>query len=126
MRINPILNWTYGDVWKFIRSLQLPYCILYDRGYTSLGNKSTTIPNPELKLTDRKLVENIHVDIYRHGTGLWRLDDGVLTHLQDLPGCGDNAFPSIVRLSPHRYLVANYTSPLARCQDWSWVSWRHS
>jgi len=52
MRINPILNWTYKDVWKFLRVLQLPYCVLYDRGYTSLGNKSTTVPNPELKLID--------------------------------------------------------------------------
>ena len=52
MRINPILNWTYKDVWKFLRVLELPYCVLYDRGYTSLGNKSTTVPNPELKLID--------------------------------------------------------------------------
>ena len=64
--------------------------------------------------------------VFRHGTGLWRLNDGVLTHLQDLPGCGDTAFPSIVRLSSHRYLIANYTSPLARCEEWSWVSQRVS
>ncbi len=33
-------------------------------------------------------------------------------HLIDLPGAGDNAFPSIVPEGPHTFRIANYTSPL--------------
>lgn len=48
MRFNPILDWSYRDVWDFIKACQLPYCNLYDHGYTSLGTVKDTIRNPEL------------------------------------------------------------------------------
>lgn len=51
MRISPVLDWTCADVWEYIRKNEVPYCSLYDRGYTSIGDKTNTIPNPHLKQT---------------------------------------------------------------------------
>lgn len=35
--VNPIIDWTDDDVWKFIRSNNIPYCCLYDEGFKRLG-----------------------------------------------------------------------------------------
>ncbi|XP_023718759.1 FAD synthase isoform X2 [Cryptotermes secundus] len=36
--IMPLINWDKNDVWNFIRALTLPYCTLYDQGYTTVGS----------------------------------------------------------------------------------------
>ena len=43
-----------------------------------------------------------------------------IVHLLDLPSAGDNAFPSIVQIAPHSFLISNYTSPLINI-DWNWI-----
>lgn len=42
--------------------------------------------------------------------------------LMDLPGVGDTAFPSIQRLDEHKFLIANYSSPIHRRKKRSWLS----
>jgi len=41
-RIAPILHFTERDIWNTIFGFAIPYCPLYERGYRSLGVKSTT------------------------------------------------------------------------------------
>ncbi|KAF1943007.1 adenine nucleotide alpha hydrolases-like protein [Clathrospora elynae] len=48
VRVHPVIDWHYVDIWTFIRYLNIPYCSLYDFGYTSLGGTTDTHPNPKL------------------------------------------------------------------------------
>lgn len=35
--VHPIIDWSNEDVWAFIRAYNVPYCSLYDKGFTRLG-----------------------------------------------------------------------------------------
>ena len=80
MRVNPIIDWEYGQahlaycasyvlhtsyllctsyllytcaqVWELLRGWRLPFCSLYERGYTSLGKRSRTHRNLALRRSD--------------------------------------------------------------------------
>ena len=64
-RVNPILEFNYHDIWRFLRIYSLPYCSLYDRGFTSIGTIDDTTTN-EL-LWDTRLRRYVHP---------WILSDG--------------------------------------------------
>jgi len=45
--VNAILPWTLLDIWAYVADRGLPYCELYDQGYTSLGCEPCTLaPGP--------------------------------------------------------------------------------
>ena len=52
MRINPVLNWAYSDVWAYLRAIEAKFCHLYLEGYTSLGTTRDTAPNSALRRAD--------------------------------------------------------------------------
>jgi len=37
LKINPLVNWTEEDVWRYIRANDVPYNALHERGYPSIG-----------------------------------------------------------------------------------------
>ncbi|XP_020095429.1 FAD synthase isoform X2 [Ananas comosus] len=57
MRVNPILDWSYRDVWSFILTCKVKYCSLYDQGYTSIGSIYDTVPNTLLCIADSSSME---------------------------------------------------------------------
>nr|AGU68099.1 FAD synthetase [Angomonas desouzai] len=63
-RVCPLFEWSYLQVWRYIRDRQIPFCSLYEKGYTSLGSPADTKPNADL----------LHMDgTYKQA---WTLVDG--------------------------------------------------
>jgi phosphoadenosine phosphosulfate reductase len=43
-KVNPLLSWTFKDVWSFIYRHQVPYNPLHDQNYPSIGCEPCTAP----------------------------------------------------------------------------------
>jgi phosphoadenosine phosphosulfate reductase len=44
IKINPLADWTWSEVWSYIRDHEIPYNGLYDAGYSSIGCSPCTRP----------------------------------------------------------------------------------
>lgn len=44
VKFNPLANWTSADVWMYIRSYEVPYNALHERGFVSIGCEPCTRP----------------------------------------------------------------------------------
>lgn len=42
LKVNPLANWTSKDVWKYIMENKVPYNVLHDRNYGSIGDEPLT------------------------------------------------------------------------------------
>ncbi len=47
-RIRPILHFTEKDLWDTYAAFKIPYCVLYEQGYRSLGARTTTVKNSDV------------------------------------------------------------------------------
>ncbi|KAJ8919830.1 hypothetical protein NQ315_006359 [Exocentrus adspersus] len=65
MRVSPLLDWHYSDIWDYLLYYKVPYCKLYDMGFTSLGNASNTIRNPSLLYKDIYLGAEVYLPAYK-------------------------------------------------------------
>lgn len=85
VRINPILEWSYNDVWHFLRTTNAKYCHLYNQGYTSLGPRSETVPHPELGKKPAYLLKDQYSErvgrIGDHQIAKKRRNSGIVRHL---------------------------------------------
>jgi phosphoadenosine phosphosulfate reductase len=43
-KANPLADWSDDDCWSYIRERGLPYNVLHDRGYASIGDTHSTLP----------------------------------------------------------------------------------
>lgn len=44
IKFNPLSNWSSADVWMYIRSYEVPYNVLHERGFVSIGCEPCTRP----------------------------------------------------------------------------------
>ncbi|MCL2412787.1 MAG: phosphoadenylyl-sulfate reductase [Bacteroidales bacterium] len=42
LKINPLINWSEADVWNYIRENNIPYNVLHDKGFPSIGCQPCT------------------------------------------------------------------------------------
>jgi hypothetical protein len=78
---------------------------------------------PRLSGSPRRLLEWASYSLAPKRTAIYRLDRAACRFepLVDLPSAGDTAFPSIVRLSPNEFLIANYSSAFRHARrSWLW------
>lgn len=80
-------------------------------GKQPFGRAKTT-----LSWKKQRLKNWIRYSLTPKTTALYRINKELrkIEWIMDLPGTGDTAFPSIQRLDEHRFLIANYSSPLSK------------
>lgn len=89
---------------------------LTETGHYDLGEEDKA-------LKDRYLANQVDYWTKPKRCALWKVDPDRLEvgWLLDLPSAGDTCFPEALRLSPHAWLVFNYSSPTDGASDPTWL-----
>eukprot|EP00906_Rhabdomonas_costata_P007580 RCo010858 len=108
IRVCPLLSWNYQQIWEYTLAHSLPYCSLYDQGYTSIGTTRNTVPNPLLRIpgTDRHLP----------ASELHDLPDGRFERMGRTPSA--SAKPASRATTPSSARVHPKTAPEATTPVW--------
>ncbi len=62
--LHPIIDWSQNDVWDYIRSKNIPYCSLYDEGFTRIGCILCPYASQKIKQLEIKRWPK-YADLYR-------------------------------------------------------------
>jgi hypothetical protein len=83
-------------------------------GRRHLGQKPFGKTNRKRKMSTQRIRNWTGYSFTPKTTALFKINQETrkVEWVMDLPGAGDTAFPSIIRLDKHRFLFANYTSPI--------------
>lgn len=118
-------NWEFPDT-ADVRCFMSPKMFrhgddLYLIGRRQLGKKPFGKVKRTRKMSAQRKWNWVGYSLSPKTTALFKINKQTrkVEWVMDLPGAGDTAFPSILRLDKHRFLVANYTSPINhQKRDW--------
>lgn len=76
--LNPVIDWTDGDVWEFIKQENIKYCGLYDEGLKRLGCIGCPLADCKKELARWPKYENLYIKAFQRMYEK-RINDGILT-----------------------------------------------
>lgn len=93
---------------------------LYLIARKQLGKKPFGKTRESKSMKKQRLRNWLGYSLTKKTTALYKInkEEKKVEWIMDLPGNGDTAFPSIIRISENKYLVANYSSPLKKKRNW--------
>ena len=68
--LHPIIEWSTAEVWEYIHTYHVPYCSLYDEGYSRIGCICCPFSGPVKMLADARRWPDIYRYMWKGGAEL--------------------------------------------------------